>query len=78
MKIKMSSVYLCSFASPDLYRSKLRFLSQAKDFGIYKDIKIFSFEDLSKSKKKQIQSFIKNKKKRLFGYVCWKEEIIKN
>ena len=78
MKIKMSNVYLCSFASPDLYRSKLRFLSQAKSIGIYKGIKIFSFEDLSKSKKKQIQRFIKNKKKRLFGYGCWKAEIIKN
>ena len=78
MSIKIDNLYLCSFASPDLERSKKRFLFQAKKIGIYKKVKVFGFDDLSTSKKKQIKNFINYKKKRLFGYGCWKAEIIKN
>ena len=78
MNIKTDDLYLCSFASPDLRKSKKRFLSQANEIGIYKSVKVFGIDDLSISKRKQIKNFFKNKKKRLFGYGCWKAEIIKN
>ena len=77
MNIKTDNLYLCSFASPDLEKSKKRFLSQANKMGIYKKVKVFGLDDLSISKKNQINNFFKNKKKRLFGYGCWKAEIIK-
>ena len=78
MNIKIDNFYLCSFASPDLEKSKKRFLSQAKNIGVYKKVKVFGIDDLSVSTRKQIKNFFKNKKKRLFGYGCWKAEIIKN
>ena len=78
MNIKNDNFYLCSFASPDLEKSKKRFLSQAKNIGVYKKVKVFGMDDLSVSTRKQIENFFKNKKKRLFGYGCWKAEIIKN
>ena len=78
MNIKIDNFYLCSFASPDLEKSKKRFLSQAKNVGVYKKVKVFGIDDLSVSTRKQIKNFFKNKKKRLFGYGCWKAEIIKN
>ena len=34
-------IYLCSFASSDLRKSRLRFEDQAKEMKIYKDVKIF-------------------------------------
>ena len=77
MNIKIDNFYLCSFASPDLEKSKKRFLTQAKNIGVYKKVKVFGIDDLSVSTRKQIENFFKNKKKRLFGYGCWKAEIIK-
>ncbi len=74
----MTNLYLCSFASPDLNRSKKRFLDQSNELNIYKDKKVFSFNDLSEKKKFQIKNFIKENKKRLYGYACWKPEIILN
>ena len=74
----MTDLYLCSFASPDLNRSKKRFLDQSSEFNIYKEKKVFSFNDLSEKKKFQIKEFIKENKKRLYGYACWKPEIILN
>ncbi len=71
-----NNLYLCSFASPDLSRSKERFLEQAKKISIYKRIKVFGINDLSISKRKQIQNLLKNNK-RLYGYGCWKAEVIK-
>ncbi len=71
----MSDLYLCSFASPDLKRSVNRFKQQSKEMNVYKDIKVYGLKDLSKEKKKQIQSF---KIKRLYGYASWKPEIILN
>ena len=49
MKTKINSLYLCSFASPDLKRSKQRFIEQAKKISIYKKIQVFGIDDLSKS-----------------------------
>ena len=77
MNTKTDNLYLCSFASPDLEKSKKRFLYQANKMGIYKKVKVFGLDDLSISKRNQINNFFKNKKKRLFGYGCWKAEIIK-
>ena len=69
----MSKLYLCSFASPELKRSVYRFKQQSKEMDIYRDIKVYGFNDLSDEKKKQIKSF---KIKRLYGYASWKPEII--
>ena len=77
MKTKINSLYLCSFASPDLKRSKQRFIEQAKKISIYKKIQVFGIDDLSKSKRRQIKNFLKYKSKRLYGYGCWKAEVIK-
>ena len=77
MKTKINNLYLCSFASPDLKRSKQRFIEQAKKISIYKKIQVFGIDDLSKSKRRQIQNFLKYKSKRLYGYGCWKAEVIK-
>jgi hypothetical protein len=72
------NLYLCSFASSDLKNSIKRFAKQAKENSLYKEVKIFGWNDLSLNKKKQIEAFIKNNNKRLFGYACWKPEIILN
>ena len=74
----MTNLYLCSFASPDLKRSQKRFLDQSSELNIYKEKKVFSVNDLSEKKKNQIKKFMKENKKRLFGYGCWKPEIILN
>ena len=71
-------IYLCSFASPDLNRSVLRFKNQASKINSYKKIKVYGYNDLSLDKKYQIDNFKKKNKKRLFGYGCWKAEIIDN
>ena len=55
-------IYLCSFASPDLSRSVLRFKKQANEMKVYKDIKIYSFDDLSENKRIQIENFKKKNK----------------
>ena len=72
----MNQIYLCSFASPDLERSKTRFINQAKEIEIYKDIKVYGYDDLDIKKKKQLNDFFKLNKKRLFGYACWKAFVI--
>ncbi len=72
----MKNLYLCSFASPDLNISVKRFISQSKEVGLYKNIKVFGWQDLKLEKKKQINSFLEKKNKRLFGYACWKPDII--
>ena len=71
----MIKLYLCSFASPDLNRSAIRFINQSEKMKIYEKIKVYGLNDLSDQKKKQIESF---QKKRLFGYASWKPEIILN
>lgn len=72
----MTDLFLCSFASPDLKNSVKRFLKQSKTISQYKDTKVFGWDDLSLQKKKQIEFFLKNKSKRLYGYASWKPEII--
>ena len=72
----MSEVYLCSFASPDLTLSVNRFVKQSKILNFYKEIKVFGWDDLSKNKQEQINSFINKGQKRLFGFASWKPEII--
>ncbi len=74
----MNKIFLCSFASPDLSRSKSRFIKQANQMKIYKNIKIFEFKDLENFKKEQIKNFLKEGKKRLYGYASWKPHIIKS
>ena len=74
----MTDLFLCSFASPDLKNSVKRFLKQSKSISLYKDTKVFCWDDLSLQKKKQIDFFLKNKNKRLYGYASWKPEIILN
>lgn len=69
-------IYLCSFASPDLNKSVSRFKDQAKKMNIYREIKVYGFDDLSDNKKKQIEKFRSNNQNRIFGYACWKSEII--
>ena len=72
----MTNVFLCSFASPDLNLSVERFKKQAKELNFYKEIKIFGWKNLSFEKQKQISLFFQNGEKRLYGYSCWKPEII--
>ena len=74
----MTDLFLCSFASQDLKKSISRFIKQAKEIELYNDVKVFSWNDLSKNKKEQIKLFFSQKKKRLYGYACWKPEIILN
>jgi len=74
----MDKIYLISFASLDLKRSVKRFIKQSNEIDLYEDVKIYSFSDLSLEKKNQIESFFKINQKRLFGYACWKPEIILN
>jgi len=71
----MSDIHLCSFASPDLNPSVKRFIDQSQKMEIYASVKIFGYKDLTKKKKNQINKFLENKK-RLFGYACWKPDII--
>ena len=42
----LTKTFLCSFASPDLFLSKIRFRYQAKRLKFYNHIKIFSKSDL--------------------------------
>ena len=72
----MSKIFLCSFASDDLKKSKLRFINQSKKMNIYENIRVFGYDDLNQDRKNQIEFFFKNKQKRLFGYACWKADII--
>jgi len=72
----VNNLYLCSFASQDLKVSTSRFIKQSQEMEFYKDIKVFGWNELSSNKKKQIEIFFKKNNKRLFGYACWKPEII--
>ena len=72
----MTNVFLCSFASPDLNLSVKRFKKQSKELNFYKGIKIFGLKDLGSAKQKQISAFFQQGQKRLYGFACWKPEII--
>ena len=62
------SIFLCSFASPDLFISKLRFKNQLDKFGYYEDYKIFSYNNIPDEAKKFIQLCKKEKDMRGYGY----------
>ena len=68
----MTKIFLCSFASNDLKRSKSRFIEQAKKLKLFQSIKVFGSQDLNKFKRRQIENFLKKGEKRLYGYACWK------
>ena len=72
----MINAYLCSFASPDLNLSVKRFKNQSEKLNFYNGIKVFGLKDLSSEKQKQLSLFFKKGQKRLYGYSCWKPEII--
>ncbi len=75
----MSDVYLCSFASPSLDESVKRFEKEAKELNIYKNIKIYRKKDLSDEITHRIKNFnYPVKKMRLYGYACWKPQIVYN
>ena len=71
------NIFLCSFASPDLYVSRLRFKYQLDEFGYYDDYKIFSYSEVPDEAKKFIQLCKKERDLRGFGYWIWKPLIIK-
>jgi hypothetical protein len=71
-----SNIFLCSFASPDLFISKRRFLKQAKSMNFYKSIKVYSFDDLLENTKKKINEYLLLKERRGYGFWIWKPEII--
>ena len=73
---RLSKVYLCSFASPDLKLSVNRFIKQAHELKFYDEVKVFDWKDLSLEKKKQMKSIFNKGQKRLYGYGSWKAEII--
>ncbi len=71
------NIFLCSFASPDLFVSKLRFKNQLDKFGYYEGYKIFSYNNIPDEAKKFIQLCKKEKDMRGYGYWIWKPLIIK-
>ena len=58
----MTQLYLCSFSSSDLKKSINRYLFQAKQMNIYKDIKVYKEIDLSQKIREQIKDFNSKKK----------------
>jgi hypothetical protein len=71
------NIFLCSFASPDLFVSKIRFKNQLDKFNYYKEYKIFSYGDIPNEAKNFIQLCRKDKDLRGYGYWIWKPLIIK-
>ena len=74
----MTKIFLCSFASNDLKRSRSRFIEQAKKLKLFQSIKVFGSKDLNKFKRRQIENFLKKGEKRLYCYACWKPYVIKS
>ena len=70
-----NNVHLCSFASPDLFLSKIRFIFQAKKTQFYKSIKVYGRADLTKQTLRYIDLSLKEGGKG-YGYWCWKPEIV--
>ena len=58
----MTQLYLCSFSSSDLKKSINRYLFQAKQMGIYKDIKVYKEIDLPKKISEQIKGNYENQR----------------
>jgi hypothetical protein len=74
--MNFSKTYLCSFASPDLLLSKIRFYFQSKKLNFYKGIKIYSKNNLSLKTILTIKNLLKKNDKTGYGYWIWKPEII--
>ena len=55
---RLSKVYLCSFASPDLKLSVNRFIKQAHELEFYNEVKVFDWKDLSLEKKKTNEIYL--------------------
>ena len=70
-----SNVHLCSFASPDLLLSKIRFIFQARKTKFYKSIKVYGRQDLAKKTREYID-FSLAESGIGYGYWCWKPEIV--
>ena len=49
---RLSKVYLCSFASPDLKLRVNRFIKQSYELKFYDKVSVFGWKDLSLEKKK--------------------------
>ena len=73
-----SKIFLCAFASPDLFLSKRRFYNQAKFLNFYQGIKIYTKHELSIKTLKIIESYLSKNNRRGYGYWIWKPEIILN
>ena len=77
MKINYK-INLCSFASPDLKRSAIRVIDQAKRINLYNRIKVFSVDDLNTQEKNFLKKVLSQGKTRGYGYWFWKPLIIKS
>ena len=73
-----SKIFLCAFASPDLFLSKSRFYNQAKSLNFYQGIKIYEKRELSIKTLNIIKSYLSKNNRRGYGYWVWKPEIILN
>ena len=73
-----SKIYLCAFASPDLFLSKSRFYNQAKSLNFYEGIKIYKKKELSNKTLNTIEGYLSKENRRGYGYWIWKPEIILN
>ena len=71
----INNIFLCSFASDDLSRSKKRFLKQASFFYKNTNIKIYDQKDLIENFQKKIKKNL-FKENRAFGYGIWKPYIV--
>ncbi len=74
---KNYKINLCSFASPDLKKSAIRIIKQAKDINLYKKIKVYSVDDLNSREKTFLKKTLSDGKLRGYGYWFWKPLIIK-
>jgi hypothetical protein len=73
-----SKMFLCAFASPDLFLSKIRFYNQAKSLNFYQGIKIYEKRELSTKTLNVIENHLIKNNRRGYGYWIWKPEIILN
>ena len=73
-----SKIFLCAFASPDLFLSKIRFYNQAKSLNFYQGIKIYEKRELSTKTLNIIENYLTKNNRRGYGYWIWKPEIILN
>jgi hypothetical protein len=73
-----SKIFLCAFASPDLFLSKIRFYNQAKSLNFYQGIKIYEKRELSTKTLNIIENYLTKNNRRGYGHWIWKPEIILN